>query len=271
MSPAKKARNLHGNALTVEFSGICTLVWDRKAGTAAVRMVDLASAGFARHYAGLGREVTASSPRGFKGPDPDASISVLGEDKDIGIWNLLGADVDFVGATGKLTVDDKKVDVTKRPDAAATSVKWLPDVSFLSESRKIDPVCPTAAIIRLPAGHVTAIGSADTRMVEFVEDGEPVGPIRYCLPRFQVVIPFAEELAVRLSRERVFRLRESMTLMMSNTCVCNPSTKGPREDFYAHYDVVQAKRRPTLKPAVGPDPAMPDYPEWCWAGFVQAG
>jgi hypothetical protein len=44
MSPAKAAKK--SNTLTIHFSGICTFVWDRKHGTAEVRMVDLASAGF---------------------------------------------------------------------------------------------------------------------------------------------------------------------------------------------------------------------------------
>jgi hypothetical protein len=271
MSPSKGKNTTKGKTLTIEFSGICTLLWNRKEGNAAVCMVDMASAGFPRHYAALSREVTATSPRGIKGPEPDAAVSVLGEDTDIALWNLVGTDVEFVGASGKLTVDDKPVDVTKRPETTAASVRWLADVGFLAESKSVDPVCPTAAIIHLPAGHLTARGGADARKVEFTDDGEPVGPVRYCLPRFQVVIPFEDQLAMRLTRERVFRISETMTLMMSNTCVCNPAGRGPREDFYAHYDVVQAKRRPKLQPAPGRKPMTPDYPEWCWGGFVQLG
>jgi hypothetical protein len=268
MSPAAGAKGKKGNAITIEFSGICTLVWDAKGGRAKVHLVDLGSAGFQRHYAALGMEVTRTSPKGVKGPDADAAISVLGQDKDIGLWNLLGCDVEIVGGTGKLTVDDSNVDVSKKPGATAKSVKWLPDVSFLCESKTVDPVCPTAAVINLPVGHITAHRVIETGKVEFVADGQPVGPERFCLSRFRAVVPFEDQIALQLSRQRVLRFAQSATLMISNTCVCELGAPSPPDHFYGHYEVVKAKRRPTVQPA-GKLPKFPGFPEWCYPALVR--
>ena len=95
MSPAKAARK--SNALTIHFSGICTFVWDRKQGTAEVRMVDLASAGFQQHYAALGIAVTEDTPRAITAPDADAAVSLASMNTDMGLWNLIGTDVKIVG------------------------------------------------------------------------------------------------------------------------------------------------------------------------------
>lgn len=258
--------------LTIEFSGICTLVWNKASNTVDVHLVDLASAGFQRHFAGLSFEVTESTPRSIKGPDADAAVSVAGADKDIGIWNLLGTTVEIVGATGPLTVDDGPVDATKRPGATAASIRWLANVGSLCESRRIDPVCPTAAIIRIPAGHVMASGPAAARKVEFVNDGAPVEPDRYCMPRFKAIVPFTDELVIRLTRERVLRFGDSMKVVISNTCVCGLGVEmGPAANhFYAHYDIVRAKRRPQVKRA-GKNTAVPWNPEFCFSGFVESG
>jgi hypothetical protein len=256
--------------LTVEFSGICTLVWNKKAGTADVHMVDLASAGFERHYAALGLAVGESTARGVRGPDADAAISVPGEQVDIGLWNLFGTTTEVIGATGKLTIDDSKVDPTKKPSSKPGSIRWLPDIGFLCESTNVDPVCPTAAIFRISAGHLTSAGGAFARKVQFVSDGEPVGPDRYCVPRFQVTIPFDRTLALRLDRTRVLRFTESQRVIVSNTCVCGLGMATPANHFYGHYDVVDAKRRPTVAPA--PKQAkFPWWPEMCNPGFVQLG
>jgi hypothetical protein len=271
MSKAKRsagAKSPKPHTLAIEFSGICTLVWNKKASTAEVHLVDLGSAGFERHFAALSFEVTASTPHGIKGPNADAAISVLGEDTDIGVWNLMGTTVELVGASGKVTIDDSKVDVTKKPTKQADSVRWLANISALCDSNVLDPVCPTAAIIRLPAGRITATGAAASRKVEFSDDGVPIGPDRFCLPRFQVAVPFASELAIRISRERVLRISDSMRIMISNTCVCGLGLGAPANHFYGHYDVVQAQRRPTVRPA-GPQPKTPMFPELCWPGFVE--
>jgi len=268
MSPAKSPNPSQENALTIEFSGISTLVWNKKAGTAEVYLVDLASAGFDKHFAGLGLEVSESTPRGIKGPNADAAISVSGENKDIGIWNLLGTTVEIIGATGKLAVDNSKVNPTEKPDKNAQSILWMANVSRLTESQKLDPVCPTAAVIKIPAGRITAAGAEGARKIEFLNNGAPVEPDRFCVPRFKVVIPFANELAVRLSRDRVLRFSESMQVMISNTCVCGLGVGPAANHFYGHYDVVQAKRRPTAKPA-GRQRMMPWYPEICMPGFVE--
>ena len=114
MSPVKTSKP---RSLTIEFSGISTLVWNKKAGTAEVRLVDLTSAGFERHYAALGLMVQESSARGVRGPGADAAVSLPGEQTDIGLWNLDGTTIEIAGATGKLTVDDSKVDPTKKPSS----------------------------------------------------------------------------------------------------------------------------------------------------------
>jgi hypothetical protein len=268
MSPAKNPKKPKAESLMIEFSGISTLVWNRKAGTAEVHLVDLGSAGFQRHHAALSLEVTESTPHGVKGPNADAAISVAAEDKDIGLWSLSGTTVDIVGATGKLTVDDSKVDVTKKPSKKAESIRWLADVGFLCDSRRLDPVCPTASIIRIPAGHISAAATAVARKLEFLDAGTPLGPERYCTPRFKIVIPFEQELALRLNRERVLRFTASMKIMVSNTCVCGLGVGPTANHFYGHYEVVQAKRRPTAKRA-GPAPLTPSFPEICYGGFVE--
>ncbi len=270
MSPAKSAaKGKPAKTLTIEFSGISTLVWNRKSGTADVHLVDMASAGFQRHYAALGLAVTESTPHGIKGPNADAAVSVPGQEMDMGLWNLIGTNVEIVGASGKVTVDNKKVDVTKKPAADATSIQWLANIGFLCESAKMSPVCSTAAVVHLPAGHITATGAAVARKLEFAEDGTPVGPERYCMPRFKIEIPFASELAIRLSRERVLRFTDSMTVIISNTCVCGLGLAPTENHFYGHYDVVQAKRRPTVRQA-GPQPMIPWWPDICYGGFVEA-
>jgi hypothetical protein len=280
MSPAKAGKSSNAGkssksvkkskpkVLTIEFAGIATFVWDKKRGSAEVHLVDLASAGFERHYAALSFEVTESTPHGIKGPSADAAVSLLGQNVDVGVWNLLGTTVELFGATGKLTVDDVKVDVTKKPPKSAQSIRWMADVGSLCESNAINPLCPTAAVIRLPAGHVTSTGAGAARKVEFTSDGTPIGPDRYCLPRFTVAVPFETEIAMRLSRERILRFNESMAVTISNTCVCGLGVGPVANHFYGHYDVVNAKRRPKVQPA-GPQPMTPLFPELCWTGFVE--
>lgn len=268
MSPAKASSKPAPKELTLEFSGICTLVRNRKAGTADVHLVDLSSAGFQRHYPALGIAITESTPRSIKGPDADAAVSLPGEDKEMGLWNLMGANVEIVGASGKLTVDDSKIDATKKPPKTAASVKWLANIGELCDAERLAPACPTAAVIRLPAGHITATGVPDARRVEFRDNGRPVGSTRYFMPRFKAVIPFDDELAIRLSRERVLRFGDSMTVVVSNTCVCGLGVSEKPNHFYGHYEVVSAKRRPRAERA-GPKPMFPWYPEICFGGYVE--
>jgi hypothetical protein len=263
--PASKPKS---RTLTIEFSGITTLVMNKKTGTAEVYMVDLASAGFERHYAALGLVVGESTVRGIRGPNADAAISLPGEHADIGLWNLAGTTVEILGATGKLTVDDSKIDPTKKPGNKPGSIRWLPDIGFLCESDQVDPVCPTAAVFRLTAGRLASAGGRFAQKVQFLDDGTPVGPDRYCVPRFQVTIPFQDTLAVRLDRTRVLRFTDSMNIMVSNTCVCGLGASTPANHFYGHYDVVEAKRRPTVSRA-GKQVKYPRWPEWCFPGFVQ--
>jgi hypothetical protein len=263
--PASKPKP---RTLTIEFSGIVTLVLNQKAGSAEVHMVDLASAGFERHYAALGLVAAESTARGVRGPNADAAISLPGEHADIGLWNLSGTTVEVIGATGKLTIDDSKIDPAKKPPVKPGSIRWLPDIGYLCESNRLDPICPTATVFRMTAGHLTSAGGAFARKLQFINDGTPLGPDRYCVPRFQVTIPFQDVLAVRLDRTRVLRFTDTMRVMVSNTCVCGLGAATPANHFYAHYDVVQAKRKPTVTPA-GKQVKFPWFPEWCIPGLVQ--
>jgi hypothetical protein len=268
MSPPKGAKKAKMKALTIEFSGISTLLWNQKAGTVRVQLVDLGSAGFQRHYAALSMPIREDSPLGVKGPNADIAVSVFGEDTDIGVWNLLGTTVEIIGATGKLTIDASKVDVTKKPSKKTESIRWLADIGLLCESHKVDPICPTAAVIDIPAGHITAAAQDVARKLSFTDNGTPVEPDRYCTPRFKTVIPFESELAIRLSRERVLRFTQSTKVIVSNTCVCGLGAGPVANHFYGHYDAVKAKRRPTVKRA-GPQPLTPQFPEICYGGFVE--
>ena len=271
MSPKKPPKTSLKKAtktLTIDFAGISTLVWNRKAGTAEVRLVDLASAGFQRHYAALGLKVTETTPKAVRGPEADAAVSLPDANEDLGLWNLLGCDVEIVGAAGKLTVDDSKVDLSKKPGKNEQSVRWLANIGYLASSATPNPICPTAATVRIPAGHLTANATVGARKVEFSENGMPVGPDRYCVPRLRATIPFETELAIVLDRQRVLRFGASMSVVISNTCVCAVGMPGMPNHFYAHYDVVDARRRPTVAPA-GVQPMTPSWPEFCYMGYVE--
>ncbi len=268
MSPAKVTKSQKSKTLTIEFAGICTFLWDRKKGYADVRLVDLGSAGFQRHYAALGLAVNENTPRAVRGPDADAATSLPAANTDVGLWNLTGTDVTIVGATGSLSVDDSKVDVTKRPAKTAESIRWLADIGYLTESVTLDPICPISATIRIPAGRVTANARVGARKVEFTTNGNPVGPARFCVPRLKAVIPFAREIAIVLDRRRALRFTESMAVTVSNTCVCALGLDGLPDHFYAHYDLVEARRRPKVEPA-GPQPMTASYPEFCYMGYLE--
>jgi hypothetical protein len=266
MSPAKPAKK--SNTLTIHFSGICTFVWDRKRGTAEVRMVDLASAGFQQHYAALGIAVTEDMPRGILGPDADAAVSLPNVNIDMGLWNLIGSDVTIVGATGKLTVDDAKVDGSKKPAKTAESIRWLPNLRELTESDRTNALCPISATVQIPAGRITANARVGASKVEFLDGGTPIGPNRYYVPRLTATIPFDREIALVLDRRRIIRFIASMEVVISNTCVCAFGMPGMPNHFYAHYDVVDARRRPIVQRA-GPQMRMPSWPEWCYMAFVE--
>jgi hypothetical protein len=254
--------------LTIEFSGICTLVWNKKASMADVHLVDMASAGFPQHYAALGITAGEGETLGVRGPDPDAVVSLPGSNTDIGIWNLLGTDVEIIGANGKLVVDDSKVDVTKKPEKDAESIRWIANIGDLAESTVANPTCPTAATVKLSAGKLTASVVGTSRKVQFVADGIPVGPARFCVTRFKVAIPFADHVAIRIDRARVLRISDSRTVMISNTCMCGMGVGPVVDDFAAHYDVVRAERRPMPEPA-GKGVRFPTDPDNCWPAYVE--
>jgi hypothetical protein len=274
MSPTHASKKPQ-KTLTIDFAGICTLVWNRKAGTAEVRLVDLASAGFQRHYAALGVAVNERTPKALKGPEADAAMSLPESNTDLGLWNLIGCDVEIVGAAGKLTVDDRKVDAGKKPEKTATSIRWLADIGYLAGSTTPNGLCPTAATVRLPAGHLTGNAAVGSRKVTFTDNNTPVAPPRFCIPRLRAAIPFADELSIVLDRRRILRFSDSMSIVISNTCVCAVGMIGP-DHFYAHYDVVEAKRRPKVSSAAAAGrggavaaPQLAAFPELCYMGFVE--
>jgi hypothetical protein len=270
-TPGKSAKTAKSGKkrLKIHFAGICTFVWDKKNGTAEMRLVDLASAGYQQHYAALSIAITEDTPRtAIIGPDAEVAVSLPGVNSDVGVWNLIGTDVRFVGATGKLTVDDSKIDGGKKPVKTATSVRWLPNVGELTESDAANATCPIAAVIHIPAGHITADARVASRKVEFSNDGTPIGPSRYYASRFAVEMPFDTSIAVVLDRRRIIKFTESMEIVISNTCVCALGQEHAPDHFYAHYDVVDAKRRPTVKPA-GTMPQTVFWPEFCIPAYVQ--
>ena len=282
MSPTKKKTakkpQKPQKTLTIDFAGICTFVWNKKAGTAEMRLVDLESAGFQRHYAALGIAVNERTPKALKGPEADAAMSMPNTNTDLGLWNLIGCDVQIVGASGKLTVDDTKADVTKKPAKSAESIRWLADIGYLTGSSDPNALCPTAATFKLDAGHVTANATVGHRRVSFSDNSQPIGPTRFCVPRLRVAIPFEEELAVVLDRRRILRFTDSMQAVVSNTCVCAVGLEGMPDHFYAHYDVVDAKRRPKVTAAQAAprggalavaSPQLASFPEFCYMGFVE--
>jgi hypothetical protein len=266
MSPAKSATK--SKTLTVHFSGICTFVWDRKRGTAEVRMVDLGSAGFQQHYAALGIAISENTPKAITGPDADAAVSLAHVNTDLALWNLLGSDVTIVGGTGRLTVDDSKVDVTKRPAKTAESIRWLANLRDLTESDTTNPICPIAATVQIPVGRITASARTGARKVEFVNDGTAIGPNRFCVPRLTAKVPFDQEIALVLDRRRIIRLTDSIEVVISNACVCALSMPGMPNHFYAHYDVVNARRRPKVEPG-GPKWKGPFWPEFCYMAYLE--
>lgn len=266
MSPAKPAKK--SNTLAIHFSGICTMVWDRKRGSAEVRMVDLASAGFQAHYAALGIAVSEDTPKAISAPDADAAISLPTMNTDMGLWNLIGTDVKIVGGKGKLTVDDSKVDPTKKPAKTAESINWLPNLGELTESDTTNSLCPISATVELTAGHITGNARIGAQKVEFANGGTPIQPNRFYVPRLTATIPFDQEIALVLDRRRIIRFTASMEIMISNTCVCALGQPGMPNHFYAHYDVVNARRRPTVQPASS-GIKTPLWPEFCYMAFVK--
>jgi hypothetical protein len=267
MSPTpKSSKKTH--ALTIEFSGVCTLVWNKKAATAEVQLVDLAAIGMSRHSASLGIVIHDGNAAGIHAPDAEATVALPGVNTDVGMWSLLDTSVEIIGASGKLTVDNSKVDVTKQPSQSAESIQWLANVGVLAESAAINPACPTAATVRLTSGHITAAPVGKLRKVEFVDDGAPVAPPRYCIERFKVTVPFDDDIALRLDRRRVLRFSRSRTIVISNTCMCGLNSAPTVDDFYAHYDVVKARRRPQVRLA-GSLPKIIEIPEICIVGYVE--
>jgi hypothetical protein len=195
-------------------------------------------------------------------------VSLAPMNTDMGLWNLIGTDVKVVGGKGKLTVDDSKVDATRKPAKSAESIRWLPNLGELTESDTTSSLCPISATVQIPAGHVTGNARIGAQRVAFLNNGAPIQPNRFYVPRLTASVPFDTEIALVLDRRRIIRFTASMEIVISNTCVCALGMPGMPNHFYAHYDVVNARRRPTVQPA-GTGVRMPSWPEWCYMAFVE--
>jgi hypothetical protein len=151
----------------------------------------------------------------------------------------------------------------------------MPHSKNVSPSSRLATACCFAfasrritATVQIPAGHITASARTGARKVEFVDGGTPIGPNRFCVPRLIAKIPFDREIALVLDRRRIIRLTASMEVVISNSCVCALSMPGMPNHFYAHYDVVNARRRPTVGPA-GPQLKGPFWPEFCYMAYLE--
>lgn len=259
-------------SLTIEFAGIATLVRQRARREASVVLVDLGAAGFHAHHAALG----ISGGPGLSCPDPDLSIAVPGQPMELGVWGLQGTDIEIVADSGPLHIVDDPVDSTEPPPPNAESVRWLPEIGELCQSRTLATRVPISSRLRLRTGRVTSTAAAHPLVrVVFEDDGEPIGPARYLLARFLVEIPCAKAV-LKLDAQRELTFDSDRHVLISNTCVCEPKSGGRGGHFYAHYLLLdQRKREPRIRRTEGPrGPAstatfsFPEDPEHCFTGFV---
>lgn len=268
-------------SLTIEFAGVSTFLWQpansqRKGASgnghdeAAVVLVDLGAAGFHPHHATLATEGTS----GVSCPDPDTSIAVPGSPLELGIWNLDGTEIELIADAGPLKVDDEEIDNTQPPPDTTGSIRWLPEIGALCQSRTLAPKVPTAARLRLTTGRVSSTAAAHPPVkLAFDDNDQPIdGGERYVLPRFIVELDCARA-ALRLDGKREFRFSGDHHVIISNTCVCDASKVGAPGHFYAHYLLVEAKRKPRVRHTSGvfkrPKTfAIPDDPGQCYCAYA---
>jgi hypothetical protein len=256
--------------LTIEFAGITTLLWHKDRKEATVVLVDLAAAGFHKHHAAMamegGHEVSC--------PDPDLSIAVPGQELELGIWNLQGTDIELIADGGPLEVDDTEVDVTQAPADNASSIQWLPEIGALCQSRTLAPGVPISARMQLKTGNITSTRAGHELIrVVFDDDDRQVGDERYILPRFLVRID-SPRVKIRLDTNREFKFETDHHVTISNTCVCEPVSRGAPGHFYGHYLLVEAKRKPRIRRTYrsgrpkGATFAWPADPEYCFSAYA---
>jgi hypothetical protein len=258
-------------SLTIEFAGISTLVWNKDKQEAEVRLVDMEAHDFHKHYAALGM----TSAHGVSAPDPDISISVPGRPMELGVWNLKGTEVEIIGCDpGPLDVEDDPVNGVQPPQRFAESIRWLPDIGELCQSRRLSTKVRLATRIPIKSGRITAT-AANHELIraQFLDDGRAVAPVRYYLPRFLVELP-GKKISLRLDGKRTLEFSGDHEVIISNTCVCEPVVKKGSGHFYAHYLVVEPERQPRVRRLKNPPygvkaMAWPMDPEFCFAAFVQ--
>jgi hypothetical protein len=257
-------------SLTIEFAGVTTLVWDKARNEATAFLLDLGAEGFHQHYATLategGSHVTC--------PDPDTAVTMPGAPIELGVWNLKGTDIEIDADATPLDIDDEKIDETQKPPERSGSIRWLPELGELCQSRILARHLRYAARVRLPVGRVstTAAGQPLLRVV-FEDNDQPICQERYLLPRFMVEIDCAKA-TVRLGKDRELKFASDHHVIISNTCVCEQTTADPGSGhFYAHYLLVDTKRKPRIRRVNGPFRhvkgfSVPEDPEHCCPSYI---
>lgn len=264
-------------SLTIEFAGVSTLLWQKgdkpNGGEATVVLVDLGQAGFHTHHATLAMEGNSS----VSCPDPDTSIAVPGVPSELGIWDLRGTELEIIADGKPLEVDDSEIDEAKVPAVQAGSIRWLPEIGGLCQSRTLAPGVPIATRLRLSTGRVSATAAQHppirVAFDEVVDERDRViGGERYILPRFMVEIESAK-VTLRVDKKREFKFDTDHNVIISNTCVCEPPTRSGAGHFYGHYLLVEAKRKPRVRRTSGPFRrekmfSVPEAPEHCFCAYA---
>jgi hypothetical protein len=267
-------------SLTIEFAGVTTFLW-RKANAkdkdaqhqGEVVLVDLGNAGFHPHHATLATE----GNRGITCPDPDTSVAVPGWPSELGIWNLKNAEIELIADAAPLTVEDGEINAQEPPPDTTGSIRWLPEIGSLCQSRTLAPRVPSAARMRLNMGRVSATAAKHppVRVVfDEVVDGEDrvIDAERYILPRFMVEIECARAI-LRLDGQREFRFDADHHVIISNTCVCDHAKFGAANHFYGHYALLEAKRKPRVRQTSGEFRrpkhfSVPSDPAQCYCAYA---
>lgn len=257
-------------SVTIEFAGISTLVWHREKQEAEVVLVDLEAHGFHRHHATL----AMTGGTGIVTPDPDISLAVPGRPIELAVWNLKGTEIEIGCDPEPLNVQDEPINATEPPPANAESIRWLPEIGELCGSRELARDVKVAARIRIKSGRITStLARHELVRAQFSDEGRALAPVRYFLPRFLVELP-GKRVTLRLDRKRTLEFQTDHTLVISNTCVCEPTFKGGAGHFYGHYRVVQRKREPIIRSFRGAGPsglktfAWPAAPEECFCAYL---
>lgn len=259
-------------SLTIEFAGISTLVWNKATNEAEVLLVDLAAAGYQRHHAML----AMADNTAVVAPQPDASIAIPGQPLELGIWNLHGAEIEIDAKdAGPLEVVADPVNDAEPPAPGAESIRWLPDISDLCQSRSLNTKCPIAARVRIRSGRLTATAANFPQVrAQYFDGDRPLGPARYTLSRFMLEVP-STDVRLRLDERRVIDVHTDHHAMISNTCAYESAFTGMSGHFYAHYLTVAARRRPIVQTVRSARRAAfaafswPADPEHCVPAFVE--